>query len=152
MGTIASVLQWTCQNCNLINPTENLKCLNCGHVRRIRFDRLASIDQDDYDSTDSLEDGGDAANRRDDDVAAAAAAAGDRGDGGASDVAATTNSQQAHRATDDRQPNGHQTDQSINATPTTAAADTCARAETTTGLKSCLRKTLPGYVEINSNG
>lgn len=35
MGTIASVLQWTCTNCNLINPTECLKCLNCGNVRRI---------------------------------------------------------------------------------------------------------------------
>lgn len=35
MGTIASVLQWTCSNCNLINPTECLKCLNCGNFRRI---------------------------------------------------------------------------------------------------------------------
>lgn len=35
MGTIASVLQWTCNNCNLINPTECLKCLQCGNVRKI---------------------------------------------------------------------------------------------------------------------
>lgn len=35
MGTIASVLQWTCTNCNLINPTECLKCLQCGNVRQI---------------------------------------------------------------------------------------------------------------------
>lgn len=33
MGTIASVLQWTCRNCNLINPTECLKCLRCGNQR-----------------------------------------------------------------------------------------------------------------------
>lgn len=37
MGTIASVLQWTCRNCNLINPTECLKCLRCGQ-RRILID------------------------------------------------------------------------------------------------------------------
>lgn len=40
MGTIASVLQWTCTNCNLINPTECLKCLQCGNIRRI----LESVD------------------------------------------------------------------------------------------------------------
>lgn len=38
MGTIASVLQWTCTNCNLINPTECLRCLNCGNFRRILAD------------------------------------------------------------------------------------------------------------------
>lgn len=36
MGTIASVLQWSCINCNIINPTESLKCLKCGTVRQIR--------------------------------------------------------------------------------------------------------------------
>ncbi|XP_037822631.1 calpain-D isoform X1 [Lucilia sericata] len=35
MGTIASVLQWSCTNCNVINPTESLKCLNCGTVRKV---------------------------------------------------------------------------------------------------------------------
>lgn len=35
MGTIASVLQWTCTNCNIINPTECLKCLKCGNIRKI---------------------------------------------------------------------------------------------------------------------
>lgn len=35
MGTIASVLQWTCKSCNLINPTECLICLQCGNARRI---------------------------------------------------------------------------------------------------------------------
>ncbi|XP_055840990.1 calpain-D isoform X1 [Episyrphus balteatus] len=35
MGTIASVLQWTCTNCNIINPTECLKCVKCGSIRRI---------------------------------------------------------------------------------------------------------------------
>ncbi|XP_055710187.1 calpain-D [Phlebotomus papatasi] len=33
MGSIASMLQWQCTNCNLINPTENVKCLNCENVR-----------------------------------------------------------------------------------------------------------------------
>lgn len=36
MGTIASVLQWTCTNCNLINPTECLKCLQCGNIRILK--------------------------------------------------------------------------------------------------------------------
>lgn len=43
MGTIASVLQWTCTNCNLINPTESLKCLNCGNVRHILAEETDSI-------------------------------------------------------------------------------------------------------------
>ncbi|XP_021707581.1 calpain-D isoform X2 [Aedes aegypti] len=33
MGTIASVLQWTCANCNLINPTETPLCLSCKNPR-----------------------------------------------------------------------------------------------------------------------
>lgn len=33
MGTIASVLQWTCANCNLINPTENSHCTICKKPR-----------------------------------------------------------------------------------------------------------------------
>lgn len=35
MGAIASVLQWHCGNCSLINPTEQAKCLRCGTVRQI---------------------------------------------------------------------------------------------------------------------
>lgn len=35
MGTIASVLQWTCKKCNFINPTECMKCLKCGNRRLI---------------------------------------------------------------------------------------------------------------------
>lgn len=35
MGTIASVLQWTCGRCNLINPTECLQCYQCGNRRRL---------------------------------------------------------------------------------------------------------------------
>lgn len=48
MGTIASVLQWTCSNsnCRYINPTESLKCINCGNIRRIKIPAyLASPDE-----------------------------------------------------------------------------------------------------------
>ncbi|XP_060530957.1 calpain-D-like [Cylas formicarius] len=33
MGAIASVLQWHCKSCNLINPTEKRKCIRCGILR-----------------------------------------------------------------------------------------------------------------------
>lgn len=33
MGTIASVLQWTCSNCNHINPIELIRCPKCDNVR-----------------------------------------------------------------------------------------------------------------------
>lgn len=38
MGAIASVLQWHCGNCSLINPTEHEKCLRCGVVRQTKSD------------------------------------------------------------------------------------------------------------------
>lgn len=44
MGTIASVLQWSCTNCNVINPTESLKCLNCGTVRKVCDGTLKNSD------------------------------------------------------------------------------------------------------------
>ncbi|XP_066254122.1 calpain-D-like [Euwallacea similis] len=34
MGAIASVLQWHCSSCNLINPTEREKCIRCGSLRQ----------------------------------------------------------------------------------------------------------------------
>lgn len=34
MGAIASVLQWHCGNCSLINPTEQAKCSRCGTLRQ----------------------------------------------------------------------------------------------------------------------
>lgn len=33
MGAIASVLQWHCAVCGLINPTEQLKCIRCASHR-----------------------------------------------------------------------------------------------------------------------
>lgn len=49
MGTIASIISWTCTNCNLINPTECLRCLNCGNVRRILVvDDNSTISDDNY--------------------------------------------------------------------------------------------------------
>ncbi|GLH13074.1 Uncharacterized protein GBIM_17720 [Gryllus bimaculatus] len=33
MGSIASVLQWHCERCTLINPTERTKCVRCGTRR-----------------------------------------------------------------------------------------------------------------------
>lgn len=37
MGSIASVLQWHCSECALINPTENARCARCG-LTRLRSD------------------------------------------------------------------------------------------------------------------
>lgn len=34
MGSIASVLQWHCSKCSLINPTESASCARCGQLRR----------------------------------------------------------------------------------------------------------------------
>lgn len=33
MGSIASVLQWHCEQCSLINPTEKINCVRCGSSR-----------------------------------------------------------------------------------------------------------------------
>ena len=33
MGTIASVLQWTCTNCLAVNPIEAVRCSGCNTVR-----------------------------------------------------------------------------------------------------------------------
>lgn len=57
MGTIASVLQWTCSNanCRYINPTESLKCINCGNIRRIKIPTyLASPDEYDDDGCQNV--------------------------------------------------------------------------------------------------
>ncbi|XP_055303942.1 calpain-D-like [Sitodiplosis mosellana] len=93
MGTIASVLQWTCSNsnCRYINPTESLKCINCGNIRRIKIPAyLASPDE--YDD----------------------------------------------ECDNDSSPTEHAINSTIHRTKTTNS-DLCD-------------ETLPGYVEINSNG
>ncbi|XP_065199791.1 calpain-D [Planococcus citri] len=33
MGSIASVLQWHCDTCSLVNPTERITCIRCGALR-----------------------------------------------------------------------------------------------------------------------
>lgn len=35
MGVIASVLQWHCEHCSLINPTEQVRCIRCGRSREV---------------------------------------------------------------------------------------------------------------------
>lgn len=40
MGSIASVLQWHCSECALINPTESARCARCG-LTRLRSDERA---------------------------------------------------------------------------------------------------------------
>lgn len=42
MGSIASVLQWHCQTCGQINPTESVKCLKCGTKRHSGHDTQES--------------------------------------------------------------------------------------------------------------
>ncbi|XP_024886927.1 calpain-D-like [Temnothorax curvispinosus] len=44
MGSIASVLQWHCSECALINPTESARCARCG-LTRLRSDERASLDR-----------------------------------------------------------------------------------------------------------
>lgn len=43
MGTIASVLQWHCKSCSLINPTENIKCIRCGTQRQNNINKEDDI-------------------------------------------------------------------------------------------------------------
>lgn len=44
MGSIASVLQWHCSECALINPTESARCARCG-LTRFKSDERASLDR-----------------------------------------------------------------------------------------------------------
>lgn len=141
MGTIASVLQWTCTNCNLINPTECLKCLNCGNIRRIHVDDAYTHDGDDKHrigsennnnaSRSSIE----TKSQNCSQAAAAGAANTDENNGDAGDC----NSKQMS--------NGQRKlFEETNATTSTILTGT-AHAN-----NKILHKTLPGYVEINSNG
>lgn len=41
MGSIASVLQWHCSECALINPTESARCARCG-LTRLKSDERVS--------------------------------------------------------------------------------------------------------------
>ncbi|GAB0096746.1 hypothetical protein DMENIID0001_123120 [Sergentomyia squamirostris] len=46
MGSMASMLQWQCTNCNLINPTENIKCFNCENIRIFENHKSSGINND----------------------------------------------------------------------------------------------------------
>ncbi|XP_063237124.1 calpain-D-like [Bacillus rossius redtenbacheri] len=43
MGSIASVLQWHCQKCALINPTERAKCIRCGTRRQKKLNGYSAV-------------------------------------------------------------------------------------------------------------
>ncbi|KAB0799224.1 hypothetical protein PPYR_07104 [Photinus pyralis] len=43
MGTIASVLQWHCKSCSLINPTEKIECIRCGSQRQNNINKEDDI-------------------------------------------------------------------------------------------------------------
>lgn len=43
MGSIASVLQWHCEKCTLINPTEQVKCIRCGTAREFKPPRKSGF-------------------------------------------------------------------------------------------------------------
>lgn len=44
MGSIASVLQWHCSECALINPTESARCARCGLTRLRSDERVGGHD------------------------------------------------------------------------------------------------------------
>lgn len=114
MGTIASVLQWTCSNsnCRYINPTESLKCINCGNIRRIKIPAyLASPDEYDDDDDDDNQDEDEDDDKDDDDGC---------------------------RNHDNR--------------PTQSTKSLGRKPRNKTTNSDHCDETLPGYVEINSNG
>lgn len=133
MGTIASVLQWTCTNCNLINPTECLKCLKCGNVRKILEGGGA---------------GGGGALTPADGVYVDTSA----GDGGDDAIAGTGHLPDRCRAAivNNNGENGVQNDRNNGVVIGGAKAATIG--ELATDQRVLQHKTLPGYVEISSNG
>lgn len=156
MGTIASVLQWTCTSCNLINPTESLKCINCGNNRRIRFDRVVALDYDSSDSSfGSIEK---ASQHHQSNDTALSTNKLTTATTITATAAATTNTATYTKekskneisidiAEDSRgENNGDENGQQPISTATSTTIND------TTNSTKLLHKTLPGYVEINSNG
>lgn len=46
MGSLVSVLNWTCKNCRQINAIENLECSRCQTIRKIiEFDEITDDNQ-----------------------------------------------------------------------------------------------------------
>lgn len=138
MGTIASVLQWTCTNCNLINPTECLKCINCGHIRRIRVDRVADYDydssEDTVDSIDTIKHSQSHSDTHSVDQEQLTKSSNHKPT--VANATATLNQYEYNNSHCD----GHQT------------INKCADDKNTTNSEHFCHETLPGYVEINSNG
>lgn len=46
MGTIASILQWQCVNCNTVNPIECVRCCGCDTVRLLNEETSLDEDED----------------------------------------------------------------------------------------------------------
>lgn len=122
MGTIASVLQWTCTNCNLINPTECLKCLKCGNIRHIRVDRVTDYDSNEDSTIESQKHS-------------------------IGPIQTTKSSFDNKYSTDVNNENHNQCNNNDNHN-----GDTIKHDQKTTNSKHFFHETRPGYVEINSNG
>lgn len=122
MGTIASVLQWTCTNCNLINPTECLKCLKCGNIRRIRVDRFADYDSNECSTTIESQEHSIGRNK-------------------------TTKSSDNKHSIDVNNVDHNRCNNNDNHNGDTVKFD-----HNSTNLKHFFHETRPGYVEVNSNG
>lgn len=144
MGTIASVLQWTCTKCNLINPTECLKCLKCGNVRQI-VEGTAKSSSSTVRSSGSSRDVADGLLRttknEDDD---------DGADGDASSgLRCITSNALNNNDKDQKRTSLHQdNDGRQNVFPAGNKASTIG--ESLAAIRAQRPKTIPGYVEISS--
>lgn len=134
MGTIASVLQWKCKNCNLINATECLKCLNCGNIRRILEDTTA----------DGIGVGGSGGGVEGCNISGD----GDIGDDTKYEKRRLVNNYNDGKATK----TATKTTQLSTSSSSISTRTASTTWKTIASRNNKTHKTLPGYVEINSNG